>query len=107
MEYSLRWLHTTHESRPSVQLHLPRCSRHVVSYRLGQSTVVRVLFGGMAPAIPLGGHELVDRLNVNTKAVPSWALEEYALAKGGLLALTSPCGKGGILLRVVAIRLMG
>ena len=45
--------------------------------------------------------------DVNTKAVPSWALEEYALAKGGLLALTSPCGKGGILLRVVAIRLMG
>ena len=39
--------------------------------------------------------------------VPSWALEGYALAKGGRLALTSPCGKGGILLRVVAIRLMG
>ena len=79
----------------------------MVSYRLGQSTVVRVLFGWMAPAIPLGGHELVDWRNVHTKAVPSWALEEYALAKGGLLALTSPCGKGGILLRVVAIRLMG
>ena len=76
-------------------------------YRLGQSTAVRVLFDWMAPATPLGGHELVDQRNVNIKAVPSWALEEYALAKGGLLALTSPCGKGGILLRVVAIRLMG
>ena len=98
MEYSLRWLHTTHESRPSVQLHLPRCSRYVVSYR--SWVITRSLFSkesGERNGYP----------DVNTKAVPSWALEEYALAKGGLLALTSPCGKGGILLRVVAIRLMG
>ena len=79
----------------------------MVSYRLGQSTAVRVLFGWVAPATPLGGHELVDQLKVNTKAARCWVLEKCALAKGGLLALTSPCGKGGILLRVVAIRLMG